>query len=757
MKMKRIMFLSASSMMAIGFQYPVQAQTEVEQTSESGDVAAQGVDGSSSYPSGLQEIVVTAQRRSENLQSVPISITVLTGADIADGSIQNGADLTSQVPGLVFARSTASAQPTIRGVGARSGSVGNEGNVAIYLDGVYQAQPFGNLLELRDVEQVEILKGPQVTLYGRNALGGAINVRTRGPSFEPRGEFSASYGSYGYVEGSAFISGPLSGDSLAASLSVSAAQDNGYIENIFLNETVGDFDNQYIRAKLLWNITPDVSFLVDGLYNRSNYTDNYAAHYENAGDRSQPVNTSLRLAPNPSGLPATLIIPTNDFETAAGFIPIGLIETQAISGNLTADLGFASWSSLFSYTRRDSRHLQDNEMSPLEVLSSDLRFLSETVYAETVLTSNSGGRFNWLVGAAYFHDLSQTNPQLISNTRPQFGVASQSEYGQRAEAFSGFAEGTLEPIDNLFLTAGIRYSTEERTGFNEVYAPGGSVPNAVSRGRGQWDNWSPRFVVRYEFDPYNHIYASYTRGFKSGAFDSSGAAGAANAVNPEYVTAYEIGVKTRPLSNLQMNIAAYRYNYTDLQTPITISGPGFSYAILQNAADSRIQGVEFTATYSPTPDLSFDLNLSHLDTEFTSFPVANFSTANIINGLPSGNTTIVGNLTGNQLIRSPEWTVGVNAEYSIRDVFGGDISFLANLYRSSQFFVDINNRAFQPAYTLLNGSITWNSNSSDWYVRLQGRNLTSARIATQIFIQGAGDTIAYQKPANWLATIGYRF
>lgn len=695
------------------------------------------------------EIVVTAQRRSERLQDVPISVTAVTAGDIARSGVATTENLTSLVPGLVFTRSTQSGQPTIRGIGARNGSTGNEGNVAVYIDGVYQAQPFGNVFDLADVDQIEVLKGPQVTLYGRNATGGAINIRTRAPSFTPTGKFSVAYGSYDYHAGSAYLSGPLS-DTVAVSVTIAGLADDGYIHNIFRNETEGETSSISLRGKILWKPSDRFDLTLNAFYMSANFPENYSGHFING-------NSLTRILPNPNGYTPAQVVPTGDYETAGQYRPKGLIKVASGGATANYDLGFATLSAVIDYRAINGDQIYDLDATAISLIYAQIKPESRSLYGETTLTSNGDGAFSWLLGANIFDDKTETNPQTIF-------PSNRVNYGVKTKAYSAYAEGTLKPFDSLFLTAGVRYSHEKKEAYNRrLDADLNPIPGGSVGGEKSWESWTPRFVARYELSDSNNIYASYSQGFKSGSFDASGATGATTPVNPENVTAYELGLKTRIARGVTLNGAVFQYDYKDLQVTslfagIDALGNPFTFARLGNAAQARIKGAELSGMFNIARNLRVEASLSYLDTEFTSFPNASFNVPNIVAGLPSGNRSVSGDLTGKELMRAPRWTGRISASYTVHDIFGGSLLLDGSIFRSALYWADVNNRVRQPAYTLVNAGATWRAApDAGWYVRVQGRNLTSAKIASSIFVTGTADEITLQKPANWLATIGFDF
>ena len=232
--------------------------------------------GQTTASDGLEELVVTAQRRSENLTNVPISVTALSGEQLTGAGVATTQDLTSVTPGLVWARSSFNSQPTIRGVGNRNAGPGDEPNVATFIDGVYQPQQSATLQELNSIERVEVLKGPQGTLFGRNATGGAVNIITRKPSFTPTGDIAGTYGRFNYRKGSAHLSGPIIAGKLAASVSGAMLKDDGYIRNVFLNTTQGEREAAVARAKILFTPSDAVEIQLNGLYSFSRDSISYS-------------------------------------------------------------------------------------------------------------------------------------------------------------------------------------------------------------------------------------------------------------------------------------------------------------------------------------------------------------------------------------------------------------------------------------------------------------------------------------------------
>ncbi len=684
----------------------------------------------------VEEVIVTSQRRSENLQNVPISVTALTASQLASAGVANSQNLVQVTPGLVIIRSSYSGQPAIRGVSTRNAGPGDEPNVASYVDGVYQPEQFGTIQELANVERVEVLKGPQGTLFGRNATGGAISIVTKRPTATPEGELSVSAGKFGYAKVSAYLSGPLHGDVLTASLAGFYLKDDGYIRNVFLNTTQGDQERYAVRGKLLYAPNDRFELGLNGFYANGNENATFSGHSLNG-------NNQARRSANPRNLPLNILIPQGDYETATDFIPYLKIRLASVDMNGKADLGWATLSGLVSYSDSRAHIYSDADVSPLVLSYINPTLTSESSTQELVLTSNPG-RLTWLLGLNGYQGKSYQNP-MIAN-----GVANYN--GQKSSAAAGFAEVSYEVVDRLFLTAGLRYSYDKKKGSFRL----ATSPTATT-GQDSWTNVAPRVVARYEFSSRGNVYASYTEGFKTGTFNTTSAAGAQAAARPEKVKAFEVGVKADLMANLRVVAAAFHYNYTDLQTTVTLTQPnGALFSLLQNAPEARIDGFEGNVQWQATRDLELTAGVSLLKAEVQEFPNATLSIPLFVGGLPAGNTTGVFNVAGRDLLRAPRSTLNLGINYS-REVAGGDLVFTGNAFFSDKWYNDLLNRVTQPSYTVVNASVTWTAPGDHWSVSVFGQNLTDERYFLSTVTSSLSDTFGYQKPRWFGATVGYRF
>ncbi|HEY3696227.1 TonB-dependent receptor [Phenylobacterium sp.] len=697
----------------------------------------------------MEEVVVTAQRRSQNLQDVPISVTALEGADLAAKGVVSTQDLTLAVPGLLWARSTNFNQPTIRGVGSRNASPGDEPNVAVFFDGVYQPDQFGTLFELSNIERIEVLKGPQGTLFGRNATGGAINVITAAPSFTPKGSFSATYGRFDYRKGSAYLSGPIIADKLAASVSAMAFADDGYIHNIYLNTTQGKYTGRAVRGKLLFTPTDDLKLQLNGLYTRSFNNVLTSPYVLNGNTQARSSATSNFL--NPTHVPLSQIVADQPYTTATGIVPIGKVSLKMLDAHMDWDLGWAALSALASVGSTNGQNLSLSEGSPL--LLSQTYYYNKTndTTQELVLTSGPGA-LTWLVGAQGFQARAAFSPIISTSRSATTGLFTVTPTigPQNTRAVAGFAEATWNPLERLFLTGGLRYNWESKEA-SSITAAGVVTAHA----KATFHNLSPRAVVRYQFADNSNVYASFSKGYKSGVYSITSSP---LPIRPEKISAYEVGLKTDIGPRIRLNAAAYHYDYTDLQVAAFVTVNGASRSILQNAGNVKINGFEAGLEAKVTSELSVNAGLSLLKTKINDFPNASINVPRATAGVPdnTGNVTLIANIDGNELARAPKATLSLGATYT-HELLGGDLTLNGGIFFSSKYFAELGDRVVQPSYEVLNASATWREPDGHYYVTVFGQNLTNQVYAAGHLITAFADATQVSKPRWAGVTVGYDF
>lgn len=704
-----------STLLALSCAVPALAQEPAQDQQAEGEV-------------GAGEIVVTAQRRAERLTDVPISISVLSGDDLAASGVRATDDLTAVVPGLNFATNGAFAQPTVRGIGTTVSSPGSDANVAIYIDGIYQPNQIGNFSNLADLEQVEVLKGPQGTLFGRNATGGAIRITTRRPSFTPTGTMTASFGRFNEIRGSAYGSAPLS-DTVAASVAFLYSDDEGYTRNLGTGNRVSDSTSLVFRGKLLWAPSDRVEFTLAGMHSERDANPAFSLGVLNGN------NTNLTRA----GAIAT----GDPREVALSFDPIVDARSDLISLTGKIDLGFADLSSISSYQRTRTFLLTDTDRTNLALGRADLPGRQETFTQEVNLVSSGSGPFKWFLGAFYYND-DATGTTFV-NLNPLATVPT-----LKTEAIAPFGEVNYT-LGDLTLIGGLRYN-HERKDFTAVRGA------LVERRSKSFTNLTPRVGLRYALSPSANVYATWSRGFKSGLFDQvlSGTALVVTPVEPEKVDAYETGFKYGK-GRTSLSLAGFLYDYDNIQFQAFNPNAGGLTQVF-NAAKARIYGGEIEFSTSPVDNLNLRANAAYTHSEYRSFPTATIfcpigppsqGNRSIVRGALNPCTGAISNgATGNQLIRTPEFTASVSADYRI-DLASGAIDLSASTTYSGPFYWDPGNRLRENGYVLVNAEIAYTFPGEQLRLAVWGRNLLDETYSLYVTESAAGDSVAYARPASY--------
>ena len=691
---------------------------------------AQTNDESVTATDGAGDIVVTAQRRSERLADVPISITALNGDALDAAGIRSSEDLSSAVPGLNFATNGAFAQPTVRGIGTTVSTAGSDANVAIYVDGVYQPSQIGNFSDLVDLEQIEVLKGPQGTLFGRNATGGAIRITTKAPSFEPVASLSASYGRFDDVRLTAYGSSGLS-DNLAVSLAFLYADDEGYARNISTGNRVADLNSLSLRGKLLFEPSDAVRLTLAGGHSERRSGAAFALGVLDGNSSSVNLPGSI-----PAGGPR---------EVSLTFDPV--IDVKSNQASLTAefDLGFASLSSISSYQKTSTYLVTDIDRTNLALGRADLPGNQETYTQEFNLVSAEGDRLKWFLGLFYYND--DATGGTIVNRGPVFNTTR-----LKTEAVAPFGEVNVT-FGDLTLIGGLRYNYERK---DFSLTRGALIENR----RKTFENLTPRLGVRYAVTPSSNIYATWSRGFKSGLFDGilSNGALVVNSVDPEKVSAFEAGYKYGR-GRTSLSIAAFHYDYSNIQFQAFNPNAGGLTQVF-NAAAAEIYGGEVELATELFPAFNIRASAAYTRSRYKNFPTA---TIFCPRGAPAyGNATIpLGALnpctgeinsdgaTGNELIRTPEFTASLSANYRAALDGGSAVEVNGSAYYSGRFFWDPGNRLKENGYVLLNSEIAYVFPDGNFRLALWGRNLANELYALYKPESAAGDSVAYARPRSF--------
>ncbi|MGP1354466.1 MAG: TonB-dependent receptor [Parasphingopyxis sp.] len=727
---------------------------------------------------GNAPIIVTAQRREQQLQDVPISVSAFSAEDLANRQVDELSEIEQLVPSVTFGTgtNTINSAVRIRGIGTQVFSSAVEPSVSFVVDGVVLSRQGQAFTDLIDIERVEVLRGPQSTLFGKNASAGVVNVVTRRPSdeFEFEGDVLIAEQDEYRMRGT--VSGPLA-DGIGARLTGYYSHIGGHIRNQFDDSDVNGSENWGLRGKLEFEFTPDFDLLLIGEYRDSNIDLNQW--------QARQISTPAFFTANPNITPS----PTNR-EVNVNAVPANFAETIGFSGEANLNIGDHTLTSVTGYREWDFQNNVDVDGTPSVgvpgILGFDInrgRTRLEQFTQEVRLTSPSGGLFEYIVGA-FFFDLNldrrferklclaglgpEACPQISIPPAPGFPPIlplSQSGFfegdvGNRN--YAAFADVTVNIADNFRVIGGIRVLREELDVSLirplEPLFPGDAVLNAQiapanifvdDDGDGDLDpivqNSSfrdtavtGRAVVQYEFSPDVNVYASYARGYKGPtadvAFDPDFIPGNRNVfpvVNPESSDAFEIGLRSQWLDGaLTVNVSAFLADYQDFQAQsFDLQSASF---VLSNVGEVRTQGVEFEISARPSDRLTFDAGFTYTDASIRSFPNGQCFVPNVLDPNCVGG---VKDLSGARLPFAPEYRVLLNGRYEapISNSLEAFVQASMRFQSEVQFGLDQNPNTIQDGYAIVDATIGIGDIDDDFTVSLFVRNLFDTNYAALIF------------------------
>ncbi len=672
----------------------------------------------------LEEIVVTAEKREASIQDVPIAIAAVTGETIENLAIDDIMDLYVQTPGMSFSRAGGEAQVYIRGIGTDAFGVTIDPSVAIHMDGVYLGRPQMGLAQFLDVERVEILKGPQGTLYGRNATGGAINVISRKPGDDTDGYLGLGIGSWERQEIKAAGNVQL-GEGWAARFAGRYLADDGFTDDLDSNGE-NSIDDQELTA-LRGTFAYDNATLVNATI--------VVEHTDfSSGNRSSKPLDGLSFAVVNGAAAQDFGQTRNNLPTYHDWDSSGL--------SLTLNVDFSDSLTLTSITGwrdYDSDFFFNTDGTEIEVTRSYFAYESDQISQEFRLASNTDSALSWMIGAYYLDEDKEGALGLGRNTHPSFGTVSFIiPNTDETQALALFGEVNWQINDLWSATLGLRYSDEEKSDFTSVGAIFGDFTGLESTGSvvqfftrtedASWDDVSPRLVLSYTPNADTLIYGSVTQGFKSGgwnAFDGS------PAFNPEEVTSFEVGFKSDFADGtVRLNGSIFSYDYKDLQVSTFQNG----LTVTTNAADADVWGVELELWARPTPDFMLAASVGYLSAEYKDFQSAFGSCpadatpaelAGGCMGAAAGEARVV-QLSGNTLQNAPELKANVNGTYTIGLDGGSAVDLFWQVSHQSEIFhTQFNDPLIgQDGVTLVDARAAWTSADDKYTVALYGKNLT---------------------------------
>lgn len=574
------------------------------------------------------EILVTAQRRAERVQDIPLAVSAFSAAAIQEQGIVTLEQVAPRVPNFYFGSFGAlRPQLYIRGIGSHQFDPGSEASVGVFADDAYLGRSSGVFGSMKDIERIEVLRGPQGTLYGRNTIGGAINVITRAPTetFEAQAEIGASnydgYDLFGVVSGPLAESGAVRGRVAAW-----RTYRDGYMTNLTTGNRFQGTDNWGGRARL--DFVPNDRLTI-GLTAEISRDDGqgFAGESEGAGPWSAGPPPAAVNPANPlfvffaaGGGPEPQ--PTPDrFEAYLSFDPRLQRDIDAYAARVDYDAASATLTSITSFRSLDASDSRDLEGSSLSVIDQYSTETSDQWTQEFRITSNPGGalsfggRLDWILGVFYYHDESSRRDRFELGVNSVIGgggaQTDTTSTAYETESSAIFGQATYHFTDAFEVTLGARYTHDSKEatsiGTTTDAAPLVPAPFATTN-EDSWSSFDPRIVATYHFSPDLTIYASWSTGFKSGGFQyvPFSAAQADIIFNPEEIEAFEVGLKSEWFDRrLRVNLAAFHYDYQDLQITRIINTPA-PVNLITNAAASTIQGVDVEFNWLPTENLELN-------------------------------------------------------------------------------------------------------------------------------------------------------
>jgi len=667
----------------------------------------------------LGEIVVTAQRRAESLQETPVAVTALTGDVLEERLVTNVLDVATQVPNLTIETVTGvgnAARVFLRGVGEDQAQFNADPAIGIYIDGVYYARTNGALFDFLDIERVEVLRGPQGTLYGRNTPGGAINIITRRPSDELYAKAEVAYGRFDQIEGRATLSGPLS-ETAAASFSLLHKSRDGITESTTLGRDVNRRDVTSARASIAFDPTP-------ALRTRLTYDRTW-------DDSDAAVPTS-----NFAGPPADL------FVTQSGTAPDARFRSNGLAFHADLDLGAVTLSSITGYRDLDQSGTLDNDAEARVI--SEFQFDAEQSQFSQELTANvDTDRLDAIAGVYFFDENNDYDAITLigSRTNPALLVRRPDDSVQYTRSYAVFGQATYEIVTDLRLTVGGRFTWDRKRFANNQP----SVP-AVFRAERDWDNFSPKVSLDYRVSDDVFVYATYAGGYKAGGFNRSNLRVVAETpYDEEEVESFEAGIKTDLLGNrLRLNATGFYNDYTDLQ--LSTFDPATGTTRRFNAAQANTKGIEFEATARPAGGFDLYGSVGYLDAEYDEF-------------VDRIGTTLT-DVSFRKLKGAPKWQYNAGFSYSHELASAGTVRLAGEVNYRSKVFNNVANteQIATDSRRLVNASIAYLTPDERWTFTLAGRNLTDEEYFTNgIFIGGLISAVYPADPMTWTISARYRF
>lgn len=742
----------------------------------------------------IEEVVVTARKRAERLQETPISITAFTAAELMLRPESNIGELANFAPNVSYtlggANGGSALQLFIRGIGQVDFAIGKEPGVATYVDGVYLSRSVGALLDIVDFERVEVLRGPQGTLFGRNAVGGALNITTVKPGETFAGDVEVTVGRFDRLDGRAVLNAPLREDLFVRITAAHLGRD-GIGERLTDGGELGDIDSTAGRAQLRW-IAGDVAEV------------NLAADYTRRTEGGYPA-TLLTVESPPVGLQALYnatagaarpltpaLITGKRYDTFAGGPNVNDQTIWGASATVDAELVGIEVKSITAYRNLQARYSRETDGYPLpmlDVVNDD----EQAQLSQELQLSQSRERLDWIAGFFYFNENSAgVSDAMIGSgvfsfleslpipliplgppppgtscaagtTPPGFpcaggpgnpiNVALDNDridiINQDTRSYAVFGEATYDLTGMLSLTLGGRYTSEDKEfTLDSTRTVSGATLLPYTKVDESWTDFSPKGGIDVRWREGLLTYFTVTHGFKAGGFNARARNGTElEPFDPEEVVTYEVGLKSLWFDDrLRVNAAVFYNDYTDIQVAVAQADPvtGQVFNRVENAGEAEIKGFEIELLARVAAGLDLSAGVGYTDAEFTEVE-------------PGGEFT-----EDSEFIQTPKWTANVGLQYTVSLAEYGKLILRGDYAYRSEYYNDAQNseRIRESGYGLLNASATYRTPGGNMGLRLFVTNLTDEEYLAFGIDPTAGlgfSSGTYGRPREWGLTAFYQF
>lgn len=688
----------------------------------------------------IESIVVTAQKRIENVQEIPIAITAFSGDRLVESGIENSLDLQMIDPALVITTNTVAAQPYLRGVGTDIFTPGAESSIATFVDDVYISRTTSALQDFLDIERVDVVKGPQGVLFGRNAVGGAINVYSNKPIEDFEGRISATLGNFNKRRLEAMINTPIVEDTIYWRFAALSSQRDGYSDNLHTNKDIDNDDLMSFRSHLKINVSDDFSLLFSANHTTEDSDRNLAIHIDDYG--TGPAST----------VDKRLVEDKHDVSLNED----SFLDSEISGYSVTANLDFdnLSFKSITAFRKSDVIEHLDLDGTELDYLANTPNFTSESFTQEFQLVSNDNSNIEWVVGAFLLKE-EATQQLNIALTFPGTGFKIQPDGLVETDAYALFGHVKYNLSNQWSVSTGLRYNHDERTidfRQNTINLATNQIIDGTTLAHNntkEFHSYTPRIVAQYTPNDDMMFYASASRGYKAGGFNTNVYQEASFA--PEFVWAYEGGFKsTLWQDRARINGALFYYDYTDMQLNSLPPGSATgTFQVVFNAAKATVKGIELATTFVPNDDFEFGINAQYLDASFDEFVAEN----------PNEPSMGEVNRSGERMPRAPEISLSLTAKYiwligERALTWHGDMRYESDQYLDVFQDKKVQRKANVMLNTRLNYEINDNTTISAWIRNLTDEDVVQSSIRADNLL---GVANFYAPPRTFGLTLDWSF